>query len=98
MFHNEDAGMSPWWGGSLGLLGRSNLAIFIPVQRKAVKLFRSVFVVGARLVLLFTDSDLPFRLEIIAYLQQSHNDLHAQKHEYDKKDSQILWAIFLQAQ
>lgn len=47
--------------------------------------FGSLFVVHARYVLLFADPDVPFKLEIKAYLQQSHTDLHAQRHEYDKE-------------
>ena len=45
---------------------------------------------------MFTDSDLPFKMEIIAYLQQSHTDLHAQRPEYDKethKFSVIHWSL-----
>lgn len=38
---------------------------------------------------LFTDSDLPFKLEIIACLHESQTDLHAHWPEYDK-ETQIL--------
>lgn len=44
---------------------------------------------------MFIDSDLPFKFEIIAYLQHSHTDLHAQRPEYDKethKFSVIHWS------